>query len=299
MSLTEKPLIEVSDDCIGCKRCAEICPRYLFEIINKKAVITDFDPCYDCGHCVAVCPEDAIIHHGIIYNSLDEDFPIYGSEITHDQATQIIRQRRSIRLFRKNTISKEQFTQLIDFGRYSPTGHNDRGVHFTIINSRENVDIIWNEVISFFKESIKKVESPFWTLLAILVGKRDLYQKAKKSAHRLKSHIEFWERGVDKTFHGAPSLIILHADKKTTTPFEDCNIAANSIALGAPSIGLGATFIGYLVKSWNNSKTIKKLIGLPENHELYACLAVGKPKHSYKRFVSRPEPVISYWQAEK
>jgi nitroreductase/NAD-dependent dihydropyrimidine dehydrogenase PreA subunit len=295
----EEPLIEISDDCTGCKRCVEICPRYLFEIINKKSVITNSELCYDCGHCIAICPEKAITHRRIIYSSIDEDFPTYLSEITHDQATQIIRQRRSIRLFRKNPLSEKQIAQLIDFGRYSPTGHNDRAVNFTIVNSREEVDIIWNEVISFFKKSIKKIENPFWMLLANLTGKKAIYEKAKKSAHRLRSHIEFWEKGVDKTFHGAPALVILHTDKKTTTPVEDCNIAAYSITLGAPSLGLGATYIGYLVKSWNNSKTIKKLIGLPENHELYACLAVGKPKHSFKRFVSRPEPKVTHWKANK
>ena len=65
MSSIGKPLIEISDDCTGCKRCAEICPRYLFEIINKKSVITDFDLCIDCGHCIAICPESAITHQRI------------------------------------------------------------------------------------------------------------------------------------------------------------------------------------------------------------------------------------------
>jgi len=48
------------DKCIGCKRCTEVCPHRVFEIIEEKAIIIDKDSCIECGACVLNCPVDAI-----------------------------------------------------------------------------------------------------------------------------------------------------------------------------------------------------------------------------------------------
>ena len=36
-------IISITDDCIGCGSCSNVCPRYIFDIVNKKAVITNVD----------------------------------------------------------------------------------------------------------------------------------------------------------------------------------------------------------------------------------------------------------------
>ena len=46
--------------CIGCGRCAEVCPHGVFEITNRRARITDRDMCMECGACAMNCPADAI-----------------------------------------------------------------------------------------------------------------------------------------------------------------------------------------------------------------------------------------------
>jgi len=49
-----------TDKCIGCRRCAEVCPHGVFAIDDKKARITDRDLCMECGACQNNCPADAI-----------------------------------------------------------------------------------------------------------------------------------------------------------------------------------------------------------------------------------------------
>ena len=46
--------------CVGCGRCAEVCPHGVFEIANKKALIADRDLCMECGACARNCPAKAI-----------------------------------------------------------------------------------------------------------------------------------------------------------------------------------------------------------------------------------------------
>jgi len=48
------------DKCIGCGMCIEVCPHGVFEIIGKKAYISDKDSCMECGACALNCPVEAI-----------------------------------------------------------------------------------------------------------------------------------------------------------------------------------------------------------------------------------------------
>lgn len=53
--------------CIGCGKCAEVCPKgpriWKFEGMekNKKAVVVDASFCLYCGMCVTICPTEAIV----------------------------------------------------------------------------------------------------------------------------------------------------------------------------------------------------------------------------------------------
>ncbi|NIQ04489.1 MAG: 4Fe-4S ferredoxin [Candidatus Korarchaeota archaeon] len=50
--------VEVTDECIGCGTCADICFVNAIDVRNGKADIGDV--CKGCGRCVEVCPEGAI-----------------------------------------------------------------------------------------------------------------------------------------------------------------------------------------------------------------------------------------------
>ena len=53
-------LVYEQEKCIGCGRCIEVCPHTVFEIIEKKAFISDKDSCMECGACAMNCPVKAI-----------------------------------------------------------------------------------------------------------------------------------------------------------------------------------------------------------------------------------------------
>jgi len=50
-----------SDKCTGCGRCAEVCPRGVFVMRDKKAAVTDKDQCMECGACALNCEFGAIV----------------------------------------------------------------------------------------------------------------------------------------------------------------------------------------------------------------------------------------------
>ena len=49
-----------AERCIGCGKCAEVCPRGVFVVDGRKARITDKDLCIECSACAMNCPANAI-----------------------------------------------------------------------------------------------------------------------------------------------------------------------------------------------------------------------------------------------
>lgn len=54
------------EKCIGCGRCASVCPHRVLQIVDHKAQIVDKDGCMECGGCVQNCPVDAL------YTNIDD-----------------------------------------------------------------------------------------------------------------------------------------------------------------------------------------------------------------------------------
>jgi NAD-dependent dihydropyrimidine dehydrogenase PreA subunit len=50
----------MSEKCTGCRRCVEVCPQGVFEMQDKRAVVTDRDLCMECGACALNCEFGAI-----------------------------------------------------------------------------------------------------------------------------------------------------------------------------------------------------------------------------------------------
>lgn len=46
--------------CIGCGRCAEVCPHAVFKMEGQRARIQKKDLCMECGACAKNCPAGAI-----------------------------------------------------------------------------------------------------------------------------------------------------------------------------------------------------------------------------------------------
>ncbi|MGN1057800.1 MAG: DUF362 domain-containing protein, partial [Candidatus Avelusimicrobium sp.] len=58
-TLSPKPHIN-KKVCIGCGKCAEICPQKIIAVTNKKAKITQPKNCIHCFCCHEMCPAKAI-----------------------------------------------------------------------------------------------------------------------------------------------------------------------------------------------------------------------------------------------
>lgn len=46
--------------CIGCGKCAEVCPHQVFAMSDERARLVERDRCMECGACRMNCPAGAI-----------------------------------------------------------------------------------------------------------------------------------------------------------------------------------------------------------------------------------------------
>lgn len=49
-----------AEKCIGCGRCAEVCPHRVFNVQERKAIMVDRGACMECGACRKNCPVEAL-----------------------------------------------------------------------------------------------------------------------------------------------------------------------------------------------------------------------------------------------
>jgi nitroreductase len=101
-------------------------------------------------------------------------------------------------------------------------------------------------------------------------------------------------RGEDPLFHGAPCLIIAHAERDLNFPESNAAIALHNATLMAQSLGLGGFLIGYLVAACRRDRRFAKLFDLPPAHRVYGALALGYPKRAYKRWIGR-KALVTKW----
>ena len=285
--------------CTNCGSCVRECPFRLYNIKNEVLTLQQAADilCMECGHCVGVCPVKAISLKNfpveqVVEISEEYKLPTYNSFLN------LVMARRSVRQFKKDPIPEDLWKKLLEVGRYSPTGHNDQMVQFTIVRDKER--------LKQFSDAITK---GFLELAKIYKDKpryKEVLEKLPKNTRELTSNIlknlvipglpimmKGIERGEDFwRWHG--EVMIIHASKKATTLVEDCTLAAGNIMLAAHLLGLGTCSLGIATAAINILKEVRELINIPRKQVVAYSLGIGFPRVKYFRVPPR-QPAKVTW----
>jgi nitroreductase/NAD-dependent dihydropyrimidine dehydrogenase PreA subunit len=253
-------------NCIGCGMCVKDCPHHAIKVKDKKADMV-LDSCMECGHCVAICPNAAISMNGYDMSEVKEyDKDIF--TIAPDAFLNNIKFRRSIRHYKDMPVEHEKIEQIIDAGRYTPTGSNKQRIRYVVVENPENN--IEQDAIKTFKK-IKFV--------ADFIGKF------------IKLPIDTKNYQIDKGFffHGAPAVIFVISDDTV-----DAALASTNMGTMAESLGLGVIYVGFFVRAARMTKLIRKKLSLSKKEQVVTAIAIGYPDVHYKRTVPRKEANIQW-----
>lgn len=282
------PIID-KGKCTLCGKCVEICPKEILSLKNNAIEIVH-NGCILCSHCYCVCKFNAI--H---FKELKQPSFSFGStaliknQIKPFDIISFIHSRRSIRRFKTDPISNEILHDLIESAVLAPSASNCQHWQFVIINGRDKVLRLAEDIKHFFIKLNTISGNPLLRYMSILFVGNNILNYYKNNYESVKLGLERAQEGKDLLFHGAPCVIIIHSDMQGSMPVEDGQYAAYNIALAAHSMGLGSCFIGYASATLNSAYSIKQKLNIPKHNRIHAVLALGYPKVEFVKNALRKD----------
>jgi len=166
-----------------------------------------------------------------------------------------IKTRRSTRKFKARPVEMEKLQQIVEAGRFGPTGGNAQGNHFFVITKIESIMVL--------RELVQ-------TAFAKMELRDDLYKSLKNS-------IMLSQKGNYSFSYNAPVLIVVANKKDYGNNMADVACAVENMMLAANELDLGSCYINQL-KWLNEEPSIRGYLGtlgLKDDERVYASVAIG------------------------
>jgi nitroreductase len=198
-----------------------------------------------------------------------------------------LRRRRSLRIYRETPVEREKVRLIVEAGRFAPTASNRQAGGFVAVGGREALDRICSVALGALqdqgreiREALERHARSAETPPAQLLAQQALPAVWDRIAGK-------WAEGVDQLFHGAPALLVLHANPEVPLAMIDAGIASAHMILMAETLGLGTCYNGFLAMAARRSPRLRETLGIPVDHEALTAFTLGYPDVTFLRLVAR------------
>lgn len=170
-----------------------------------------------------------------------------------------IKNRRSVKSFKKHDVSQDEITQLLEAAILSPTSYNIQNWRFVIITKQDLKDQLC--ALSYGQRQVAEA-----SLVIILCADLKAWEKNPE---------RYWKtlpegprkslvNGIKQAYAGNPTL-------EKEQAIRSCGIAAQTIMLAAQSMGYDSC----PMEGFDHDK-VGKLIHLPDDHIVTMMVVIGK-----------------------
>ena len=260
--------------CTKCGLCVTDCPARIIAMADGRPVIAPDKEaaCYKCQHCLAICPTGAVSILGL---TPENSRPLAGNYPDPDQLEILIKGRRSVRRYKDENLEPELLQRLLEVAWHAPTGVNSRQVRFTVVDDRENLAHLRDEVMAGLGRLVRDNALP-------------------EGMGFYADFVRLWEeKGIDTIFRGAPHLLVASVPKNVPSPMPDCLIALSYFELFAQANGVGTVWNGLIKWAINDLlPETRQRLGIPEDHLVGYVMAFGWPAVRYARTVQHGPAII-------
>ena len=262
------------EKCIHCGLCEKDCIGHVLGfdkdgfpiVINEKA-------CIACQHCLSVCPTSAI---SVFDKNPDESGQIYSQN--PDMILNLIKSRRSQRLYKNENLSEEKIQKLKEMLKWIPTGCNYHKLHFSFIDDLE--------VMNEFRDHVNS------KIVSALTEKH-----VKAVIEKFSPFANAFINGEDIIFRGAPHLLVVANPVKAPCAKEDVIIALSYFELYANSLGLGTCWCGFGEIAMKLFPELSEYLEIPEGYQAGYVMLFGEKDVNYARTTQPSE--VSVVSAKK
>lgn len=283
-----------SEKCKRCGTCVAACPEGVF---GRR---DDHDPpetirrdlCISCGHCVALCPNDAIMHTAFPEGRVPPiDTRLLPSTA---QVLELLRARRSARVFLDAPVPKAYLEQVIDAAHLGPSAHNLQTTEFIVVQDKALLRGVTEMTIAFLDRTRKQLRNPIIQFLYGLMEGNEL-RGALPLLPDFDMVVKAFAEGKDPILRGAACLVLFHANPATSYPDKNAQLALANATIMAQALGLGSFYAGYVVGACERDRKIRRLLSIPKGRRVYAGLTLGYPKFKFTRWIRRA-PAAVVWR---
>jgi nitroreductase len=166
---------------------------------------------------------------------------------------ELLKKRRAVRDFEDRDVPMEVVQEIIRESCLAPSSMNRQSWRFIIIMDRSLIRRLSDESK---KNTLKQI-----------LKEPDSHRQELISSLR------------DETFnvyYNAPCLVYIAGSKSHLRLVEDCSLAACYFMFSSAARGLGTCWVG--LGQNINDPDLRRIIGLPDDHEIVAPLILGYPK---------------------
>jgi nitroreductase len=269
------------------------CPARIHVQEDKEKIpgIKNEGICISCGHCVAVCPNGAISHSSYPAGSvtrIDE-----GKLPSFDATMELIRSRRSVRVFEERRVEKETIEKIIEGARFAASGHNDQSTRYIVIQDKDVLKKMEEMTIEYLALRARQLKNPVKRSIFKLAAPNQV-KPVLDNFEDFEQLVRDLQQGKNSILYSAPALILFHSDRAALTGEATALLALQNACLAAHSLGLGGFIAGFTMSMMEYDSRIPGIIKLPDNHQVYGALAVGYPKVKFEKWVER-KPARIEW----
>lgn len=295
---------EIKIDGDLCKKdglCAMACPRGIILQEEKdtipKIVDAFLENCFLCGQCASICPHGAISHSHFPEGTIN---PIQAESVpSYDQVLELVRSRRSKRLFKEKAVEREVIEKVLEAARFAPSGHNQQTTEFIVIQDKEIIHKIASITAKCLDKQAKQYQNPVAkTIMRLTMGRRTA-EYLSELGPELAGLVSIFNSGKDWILRNAPVLMLFCSDSLGGFMARtNANLALQNAALAAETLGLGCFYVGFIIIAGNRDNSIERLLSLPKTHKIYGALAMGYPRLKFNRWPERNQAKVTWMGAD-
>ena len=168
-----------------------------------------------------------------------------------------IKERRSTRMYKPDPVPEELLHQVIEAGRYAPSGGNNQTAHFLVFQNPEVLN------------TLAKIAEAEFAQMEVTEG---MYKSLANSINRAK-------RGGYVFHYHAPVLIAVANRADYSNNIADTSCCLENMMLMANALDLGSCWINQL--KWLNENermtAYLRTLGLNEGERIYGAVSIGYP----------------------
>ena len=257
--------------------CVDVCPNKVIELVEGNGfprMIPGLEVlCIACGHCVSVCPTGALDHPKVPAQACTPvDKELFISE---EQTCQLLRYRRSVRVYKDDPVDGKTIEKLIEIASYAPTGGNSQMVRWMMTADKAKIQTLTDMTIKWMRHKLSETPYNFRyppEFLQLVISQR--------------------ENGEDPILRNAPALVLAMAPQIIAT---DPTLALSYFEIAASSMGLGTCWAGLFRAALLEYEPARNAMGLKDDPSIFFYpLMLGYPKYKYRLLPKRNPPHITW-----